>query len=470
MAVDAGRHIWDAEAETQEESERRSTSSSLLRRQLSGLVERSPFYRAKLGEAGVSVESIRDVEDLAALPFTTKDELSRAQLDDPPFGDHLAVPLRDVRRVYQTSGSSGVPTLIAVSSVDIKVWKAIGARAYFAAGIRPASSVLITFGAGPYVAGHTHGMLDMMGCRTVPIAPGDTRGSLHTLELGIVDSYIGTPSFALHLANGCERAGIDGSSLGLRTIVTAGEPGGGLSGIRGRIESVFGARVSEVMGLGDISPSLFGECTAQNGMHFCGQGYVWPELVDQDSGDPVEIEAGAFGELVYTSLVREAMPLVRFRSGDLARITGTTCRCGRTAFKLRCVGRTDDMFIVKGVNVYPSAIASVAAEFHPTLTGRARAVIPEGSGVSVQAPVIVEVETSSGASVPEQMNERVEAAIRAKLRFSAEVRFVTERVFGDPGYKTPPILRSASAGVGNQSDDESSRPLPTSEPTGSATS
>jgi phenylacetate-CoA ligase len=180
---------------------------------------------------------------------------------------------------------------------------------------------------------------------------------------------------------------------------------------------------------------LFGECPEQQGMHFCGGGHVWAELVDPDSREPMTIEAGAVGELVYTHLTREAMPVVRFLGGDIARIEGTPCECGRSTFRMRVIGRRDDMFIVRGVNVYPSAILAVVGTFRPRVTGRAR-VIRRTADVSVQPPVPVEVEVPDGHATDPRLAAEIEAAIHSTLIFRAKVDLVPEPAFGESGYKT----------------------------------
>jgi phenylacetate-CoA ligase len=435
--------IWDPGVETLRVEEIEREASSLLGFQLAGVVARSSFYADKFSEAGVDPAGIDDVRDLGLLPLTTKAEVKAAQDRALPFGPHLGVRESEIAKVFQTSGSTGSPSLLAVTGGDLQTWRTIGARSYAGAGVRPSGAVLVTFGAGPFVAGHTHAMLEAMGCRVVPVSPGDTDRSLRAIELGIVDTFLGTPTFAMHLANVIAERG--GGGMALKHIVTGGEPGGGLPEIRSQLESTFGGEVREVMGLGDISPSLFGECEAQDGMHFSGQGFVWPELIDPDSDRLLAIEGDAFGELVYTALVREAMPLIRFRSGDLVHITDTECPCGRTSFKIRCVGRTDDMFIVRGVNVFPAAISDVAAEFRPRLTGRARAVIPADSGVSVDPPIQVEVEVPDGSSPTPELADEVAARIRSKLVFRASVVFVSQNSFGEAGYKTRPIVIAAQS-------------------------
>lgn len=429
--------IWDREVETASPAEVLARSQAAWERQAARLLQVSSFYARQLAQAGAAARSPR-LQDLSRLPLTTKDDLRRAIQEAPPFGSNAAVPAERIKRVYQTSGTTGAPSVIALTAADVEIWTAIGSRTYFATGIHDHHSVLSTFGAGPFVAGHTNFVLSSIGPRVVPVGPGDTERVLFACRAGLVDTLLSTPSFAQYLSNRVASAGGDGHALGLLHVVTGGEPGGGIPAVRSHVEKVLGATVNEVMGLGDVSPSLFGECPLQQGMHFSGTGHVWPELVEPESGEALEIEVGAVGELVYTHLTREAMPVVRFRGGDIVRIEGTSCDCGRTSFRMRCVGRRDDMFIVRGVNVYPTAIVAVVAEFRPRVTGRARVVRPAGS-FSVEPPVPVEVE------VPDAQESRpadpglaaeLEAAIRARMMFRARVQLVPEATFGASGYKT----------------------------------
>jgi phenylacetate-CoA ligase len=426
--------IWDRPVETASPDETFALAAPAWRTQLNHLRNGSPFFRRKLEEAGAGASNV-GLGDLQRLPFTTKEELKQAIEADPPFGSHLGVAPELVKRVYQTSGSTGAPSLIALTRADVDTWTAIGTRTYFATGIHDHSAVLSTFGAGPFVAGHTHFVLSRIGARSVPVAPGDTDRVLFGLRAGIADTLIGTPSFAQYLANRLEQERTDPRSLALAHIVTGGEPGGGIPAVRDHIQDVLGVTVNEVMGIGDVAPSLFGECPRQLGMHFCGTGYIWPELVDAETREPLAIEEGAVGELVYTSLAREAMPVLRFLSADIVRIEGTSCECGRTSFRMRCIGRRDDMFIVRGVNVYPTAILAVVGEFRPAVTGRARA-IRTGAGVSVEPPIPIEVEIPNQATVESDLASRIEAEIRARLTFRSRVTLIPEGKFGDSGYKT----------------------------------
>ncbi len=338
-----------------------------------------------------------------------------------------------VKRVYQTSGTTGAPSVLALTRADMEMWTTVGTRTYFATGIHEDNSVLTTFGAGPFVAGHTHFVLSRIGCRSVPVAPGDTDRVIFGLKAGLADTLLSTPSFAQYLANKPEMAGSKGMQL--THIVTGGEPGGGIPTIRDHIQNALDVTVTEVMGIGDVAPSLFGECPRQQGMHFCGGGHVWVELVDPDSREPMTIEAGAVGELVYTHLTREAMPVVRFLGGDIVRIEGSLCECGRSTFRMRVIGRRDDMFIVRGVNVYPSAILAVVGRFRPRVTGRAR-VVRKTSEVSVTPPVPVEVEVVDGHDADANLRAEIEEAIHSTLIFRAKVDLIPEHSFGESGYKT----------------------------------
>ena len=198
---------------------------------------------------------------------------------------------------------------------------------------------------------------------------------------------------------------------------------------------MLGVTVTEVMGIGDIAPSLFGECPHQQGMHFCGAGHVWVELIDPDTRAPMQIETGAVGEMVYTTLTREAMPIVRFLGGDIVRIEGTSCECGRTSFRQRVLGRRDDMFIVRGVNVYPTAILAIVGDFRPRVTGRAR-VIRKGEATSIEPPVPVEVEVTERHESDPSLVTAIENAIHSRLMFRSKVELVPESDFGEAGYKT----------------------------------
>ena len=424
--------IWEREVETASWEETRRLSVGAWERQYRRLRENSGFYSRKWREAGIG-NSFVSLGDLSQLPFTTKEELKLALDEEPPFGSNLCVSSDQVKRVYQTSGTTGSPSVLALTRNDMETWTTMGTRSYYATGIHEHSSVLTTFGAGPFVAGHTHFVLLRIGARSVPVAPGDTERVLFGLTSGLADTLLSTASFAQYLANRLEKS--DRGDWKLTHVVTGGEPGGGIPAIRDHIQRVLGVTVTEVMGIGDVAPSLFGECPHQQGMHFCGGGHVWVELIDPDTREPMEIETGAEGELVYTALTREAMPVVRFLGGDIARIEGTTCECGRTTFRQRVLGRRDDMFIVRGINIYPSAILSIVGDFRPRVTGRAR-VVRTGPETSIEPPIPIEVEVTERHESDPALIKDIEDAIHARLLFRGRVTLVPEADFGEAGYKT----------------------------------
>jgi phenylacetate-CoA ligase len=214
----------------------------------------------------------------------------------------------------------------------------------------------------------------------------------------------------------------------VKRIIVGGEPGGGEEGMRRKLEGLWGAKFYEIMGIGDIAASLWGECEHQAGMHFSAPEWIHVELIDPDSGAPKKLQDGETGELVYTHLAREAAPLLRFRSRDHVRVWTSRCACGSTALRARCIGRTDDMLIVRGVNVFPSAVREVVARFQPKVTG-AILIKPRAHGVKQEPPLPVLVE-GEGA-----LGERIAKEIRSALLFTAEVRMVRPQSLPRSDYK-----------------------------------
>lgn len=450
-AVPVGKHLaalddcgtdWilDRAVECASPTETATMAEAMWERQRREFVASSPFHRKRLGD--VSPVTLKDIP---SLPFTTKRDVADAQAMQPPFGDVLAVPPEQVKRVFQTSGTTGRPTIVALTAADMATWVKVGTRSYFATGLHAHDSVLMTMAAGPFVAGLTHQMVDTIGARSVPVPPTDNERIITAVEQRLVDTLFGTASYALRFARLCSERGLDAHANGLKHVVAGGEPGAGVPAIRRQIEEELGVYVTESMGNGDVCTSMFSECPLQQGMHFCAQDAVWPEIVDPETGEPLAFEPGVVGELVYTSLAREATPVVRFRSADIAEVLGTSCACGRTGFRLRVLGRSDDMFIVRGVNVYPAAVQAVVAELRPHVTGRARVVLPVGA-VNVEPPVRVEVEVPDDSAADPvvdgtALHELLDRRLRDRLTFRTQVVLLPEREFAPAGYKTKAVVR-----------------------------
>jgi phenylacetate-CoA ligase len=316
--------LFAPQSETRAAVEQRARDEAALPRQLAYLREHSPFYRDKLGDAEAG-----GLDDLAALPFTTKDEIRASLATEPPLGRHLAAPPESVRRIYSTSGTTGDPSYIAVTDADLAGWTEIGARSYRATGIAPGRRAVLTYNSGPFVAGAVLEAWSRIGAGVIPVGSGNTERLVRAFQ-GLGAEMLGcTPSYAIYLVDWCRARDIDPASLGIRHLAVAGEPGGGEPATRALIEQAFGATVREAMGIADVSPSLWGECEEQAGMHFCGRDFVHVELIDPADAAPLAWEDGAEGELVYTSLRREAMPVLRFRSRDRVVVTARPCSCGR---------------------------------------------------------------------------------------------------------------------------------------------
>ena len=243
-----------------------------------------------------------------------------------------------------------------------------------------------------------------------------------------------TPSYALHLAEWAQERGMDLRGSSVKRVLVAGEPGGGEPAMRAKLEEAWGASVTEAMGIGDISVSLWGECEEKAGMHFSGRGFVHIELIDPETGAAKPIVDGAEGELVLTHLVNRSAPLLRFRTRDHVRMGVGPCACGRTSPRVRCIGRTDDMLIVRGVNVFPSAVREVVNEFAPAVAGVIM-IRPRARGVRQEPPLPISVELAPG-DPPGGLAERIRARLREKLLVTTEIELAPAGSLPRSAYKS----------------------------------
>ena len=398
------------------------------RAQLASLFERSAFYRRKLTAAGFgSAAAAGGLERLGELPFTEKDELRASQAAHPPLGDHAAIDIRQAARIYSTSGTSGAPLYIPLTKSDVEDWRAIGRDTYSKNGLQAGERVVTTYGAGPFVAAASLAAFEAIGAVHIPVGVGNTERVLAAAQRLEPETLACTPSYAMHIAEVAAARGVRLASI--RRIIVGGEPGGGEESFRRKLEELFQARIYEIMGIGDIAASLWGECPEQAGMHFSGEGVIHVELIDPDSGSRKEFSDGETGELVYTHLRREAAPLLRFRSRDHVRVWASKCACGRTALRVRCIGRTDDMLIVRGVNVFPSAVREIVARFQPRVTGAIQ-IRPKTRDVKQEPPLPVVVEGEAGAG------EEIARAIRSALLFTPQVQMVAPQSLPRSDYKS----------------------------------
>ncbi len=336
--------IWNPAAETQDPGARQALQLARLRETLAWAAGRVPFYRERLG--GVVVKGL---EDLARLPFTRKADLR----EHYPFG-LLAVPAAELARLHASSGTKGKPTVVGYTAGDLDVWREVMARVLTAAGARPGDLLQIAFGYGLFTGGlGFHDGAERLGLAVVPASSGHTARQCLLLRDLRPAGLAATPSFALHIAETLAEQGVTPDALGLRYGLFGAEPW--TEGVRRAIERGLGCRAFDVYGLSEIvGPGVGGECEARDGLHIADDHFL-PEIVDPATGDP--LPPGREGELVLTTLTKRAQPLVRYRTGDVTALTLAPCRCGRTSARMaRVKGRTDDMLVVKGVNLYPSEV------------------------------------------------------------------------------------------------------------------
>jgi phenylacetate-CoA ligase len=332
---------------------------SALEDQLAYLEASSAFYRERL--RGVR-ERVRTPADLRHLPFTTKEELRESQRRDPPFGEHLCAPRERLVRMHVTSGTTGQPVAVGFTRRDHEANSAVGGEAFRIAGVRPDDTVAHCLNYALYAGGIAdHMALEASGATVVPVGTGQSQRLLELIPRLGITAIFGTLSFPAYLAGRAREAGIEPRELGLRHIVTAGEPGAGLEAVRSEIESTWGATVADSFGMSDVWSTMAGACGEGDGLHLTVGEHALLELVDAEGGAPLELEDGASGELVWTHLQREASPLLRYRSGDIGRVWTSPCACGRSSPRIRIDGRRDDMLRVQAVNVYPQAISAILA-------------------------------------------------------------------------------------------------------------
>lgn len=428
-------------------AEQRELDDAAYRAQLVYLFERSPFYAARLRAAGLGGgDDGGGLEDIAELPLTEKADLKRSCTPANPFGAHLCVDPSEIVRIYSTSGTTGAPSYIPLTADDYEAWQTASARSYGASGLAAGERLLSTYNAGPFVAGAALGALDRLGVCHVPVGTGNTERVFLAIDRLRPDAVVLTPSYAAHLAELAVERGIDLPASSVRRVLVAGEPGGGEDAFRARLERGWGATVTEAMGIGDVGPSLWGECEAQDGMHLGARGYVHAELIDPATGEAIALgEDEAVGELVLTHLRHRAAPVLRFRTRDHVRVTTTPCPCGRTGPRVRCLGRTDDMLIVRGVNVFPSAVREVVAAFSPRLSGHIL-IRPRTAGVRQSPPLPVSVELAAGGGADAALVEAIRERVREALMVQTAVELVPWGTLQRSDYKSKLVERPGASG------------------------
>jgi phenylacetate-CoA ligase len=377
----------------------------------------SPFYQ----RLWAGTEPPERLAELHALPLTTKEMLRQAQVKAPIFGDYLAAPLDKVIRLHRSSGTTGRAVNMALSAKDAAQNAEIGGRAHRACSLGPGFIVVHCLNYQLWMGGYTdHETLEAAGVMTVPFGAGASELLIRTiLDLGITAIQC-TPSYPAVLERVIAEKFPDlkPRDLGLKIGILTGEPGLENPAFRERVEATWGFEGRNAYGMSETLSNFAGQCDCDENLHFVGPDVLYPELIDAESGAAIPWHQGSTGELVLTHLARECQPLVRFRTRDIIEITDTgPCPCGRTVPRFRVLGRTDDMVIVRGVNVFPAAVSVVLNRF-TQLSGEFRIVL-KGSGPYQRLPV--EAERAEGHDPSPNLAEVVEAALKDQLGATAEV-------------------------------------------------
>jgi phenylacetate-CoA ligase len=404
---------WLPEVECADPPARDDLIFAKLTRQVRHAWERSPFYRRKWEEAGVTPATLTSLADLARFPVIQKADLREAQERHPPFGDYLCVRPAEVARMHGTSGTTGRPTVFGIAADD---WERIGeahARVMWAAGIRPDDRILICSFFSLYLG--SWGALkggERLGATVFPFGagvPGQTLMAVQWTRALRPTAFYGTPSYALHFAETAQREGIDPRSLGLRILFFSGEPGAGIPATKRQIEATFDGTCVDMGSMAEMTPWMTNaECRHRTGMHLW-QDLVYTQVCDPETFMPVPF--GSEGTPVYTHLERTSQPMIRLVSGDRARWTDAPCPCGRTYPRLPdgLYGRIDDMFIVRGENIYPSAIEDTLRAIDG-FGGEFRVVVSRREAMD---ELLVQAEY---ARAHEHRRDAIQATMRERLR------------------------------------------------------
>ncbi len=406
------------EIETAPLHELRSLQSLRLSQTIRHVYDNVPYYKAKMDKLGVSPNDIQSADDLKKLPFTVKQDLR----DNYPYG-MFAVPMDKIVRIHASSGTTGKQTVVGYTQNDIDVWREITARSLVAAGGTPKDFVHIAYGYGLFTGGlGMHYGAEAMGASVIPVSTGNTQRQIQIMLDYGSSILCATPSYALFLGETLKEMGHDKSKLKLKAGIFGAEPW--TENMRKEIEDLLGIKAYDIYGLSEVmGPGVSFECSEQSGMHINEDHFI-AEIIDPDTG--AVLPDGEQGELVFTAITKEALPLIRYRTRDIATLTRKTCSCGRTFVKMtKPCGRTDDMLIIRGVNVFPSQVESVLLSLGQTAPHYVLIVdrIDNLDTLEIQVEMSNEMFSDAVRHIEEQ-ERKIRHAVESTLGISAKVRIV----------------------------------------------
>ncbi len=409
---------WNKHYECMPREELEKLQLDRLKKTVERVYYNVPFYRQKFQEVGLVPEDIHSLDDLKKLPFTTKQELR----DNYPFG-MIAVPMSEIVRLHASSGTTGKPTVVAYTRSDINIWSEILARTLTCGGTTKNSVIQIAYGYGLFTGGlGIHYGAERVGASVIPISGGNTQRQLMLMEDFGTTVLACTPSYAIYLAEALEKSGRDRSKFKLKYGIFGAEPWS--EKMRSRIEKSLNISAIDIYGLSEvIGPGVASECQEKKGLHIFEDHFI-PEIIDPETGETLPM--GEKGELVFTTITKEGFPVIRYRTRDITYLTKEPCACGRTHIRMhRVMGRTDDMLVIRGVNVFPSQIESVLLDMGETNPHYLLIVDRNGSLDELEVQVeISEAMFNDKVKGLEGLEKKIQSKILSNLGISAKIRLV----------------------------------------------
>jgi phenylacetate-CoA ligase len=410
--------IWNEQYECMEREELLKLQGERVKSMVKRVYDTVPFYRRKLQERGIEPGDINTIDDLKKLPFTTKQDLR----DNYPFG-LFTLPQSSIVRLHASSGTTGKSTVVGYTHNDIQMWSEVVARSLTMAGVTKNDIIQIAYGYGLFTGGlGLHYGAEKVGASVIPISGGNTKKQLQLMEDFGSTVLACTPSYAAYLGEALGEEKIDLRNIKLKAGIFGAEPW--TEGMRSQIEQLLGIKAFDIYGLSEIiGPGVSMECQCQQGMHIFEDHFI-PEIINPETQEVLPY--GELGELVFTPATKEAMPLIRYRTRDLTRLHAEKCDCGRTLVRMeKCVGRSDDMLIIRGVNVFPSQVEAVLLEMSETKPHYLLVVDRENNLDTIEIQVEIEEQFfSDEVKELEGLRHRIKANIGSALGISASIRLV----------------------------------------------
>jgi phenylacetate-CoA ligase len=432
--------IWNEKIECATREEMKQIQSQRLKETVQRIYHAVPSYRRKMQEAGLTPHDIKGVEDLSRLPFTTKADLR----DNYPFG-LFTVPMSEIVRLHASSGTTGKPTVVGYTRKDIQMWSEVVTRSLCMAGVHHQDIVQIAYGYGLFTGGlGLHYGTENLGASVIPISGGNTSKQIQLMEDFGSSVICCTPSYALNIAEVMKEQGVEPGNLKLRVGIFGAEPW--TEAMRYEIETKLGIKAIDIYGLSEIvGPGVSCECEHQCGMHI-QEDHFLPEIIDPETLEPVP--PGEFGELVFTTITKEGIPLIRYRTRDLTRLIHEPCVCGRTLVRmLKCKGRSDDMLIIRGVNVFPSQIETVLLQMSETEPHYL--LIIEREGTLDTVTLMVEVQEQFFSDEVRKLQElrlKITRQLESVLGISVNVKLVEPKTIERTPGKSQRVLDKRNLG------------------------